>query len=146
MNPGRQLDMLIAEKVFRYKVEIKDVLRFADDYDWVQKNVPRMLYDISENGEVLPWTGTLDAGDYGEDDVPPYSTDITEAWKVLEKLWGMSEGGEITVKALYDGMYGVNVEFHGTKRDKALVVADKAPHAICLAALKIFENETNKRL
>jgi hypothetical protein len=118
MNPGRELDRLVAEKVFGHKVvEFKPFGRI----DWAI---------MDEKAQLVP--------------VPRYSEHIACAWELVEhmrqrqvcdvfSLFGPSDesdlwfatfekkwhGHDMSIKDIYDRVSGV-----------------AAPHAICLAALK----------
>lgn len=68
--------------------------------------------------------------DYDGENVPkPYSSDIKAAWEVVEKF----EGGTLTLTQLIDDEWSAN--FLGIRTE---IVAQTAPLAICLAALKSY--------
>lgn len=113
MKPGRELDALIAEKVMGFGPE---------------------LYQPRGVG-YRPDTWVYAINDYKQDgvpvyvvDCPSYSTDIGDAWRVVERLslpfemWSDDERDAYRVRFDLD-------------RGKWLS-AHSAPHAICLAALK----------
>jgi hypothetical protein len=112
MNPGRELDALIAEKVFHHEVH---------------KN-PKGGWSIGE-------ADYYDS--YGEmilfNPLPNYSEDISAAWEVMETLpdlwslvWGMSENGR--------RLYAICDE-----STKSIAGGASAPYAICMAALGYFK-------
>lgn len=80
-----------------------------------------------------------------EKSLPKYSTDLSEAWKVVEKLnkWKFTPTWECDL-----GGGGLPITFYATAifdpvfvkdRPSRLAKAETAAHAICLAALKTFE-------
>lgn len=100
MNPGRELDVLVAEKAMG--LEVKSEGRYEVG----------PVYKTEPNAK----------GFTGEESIPHYSTDITAAWQVVEKM-------------------GIYLDGHGTKwvawsQGHKGIEASTAPHAICLAALK----------
>lgn len=119
MNPGRELDALVAENVLGY----------------TRSNVYK-----DENGE--PWM--LGPKPYGHIPFPArelskFSTDIAAAWSVLEKLIDRANNdkdfkdkGPWHVKQNLLGGWAV---FLGD-RGGIIVSCETVPHAICLAALK----------
>ena len=107
MSPGRDLDRLIAEKVMGRKVY----------GDRISRESPEL--DIPEC-----W-------------LPRYSTDISAAWEVLEKVCeGTDWSPQVGLKSCM--MFGGFVNDWGLKPTKNVMIteAESAPHAICLAALK----------
>jgi hypothetical protein len=110
MNPGRELDALVAEKVMGRNGAVEQWRQTA--------NGPDMI------------TATTAAVD-GWRPIPNFSSDIAAAWEVLEKLRGMLHE-EISVASSYDKKFWV-VCLEGTQQ---LAHAETAAHAICLAALK----------
>lgn len=69
--------------------------------------------------------------------VPEYSTGIAAAWQVFEKVDAFYR----TINSLPGGRYHVTF---GVGQD-AEAIADTAPHAICLAALKAIEVEVARK-
>jgi hypothetical protein len=130
MKAGRELDALVAEKVFGCKVR-----RAPEMYDYAycecgdgehgdQSNYERRFHDD-------PW------------DIRRYSTSIAEAWLVVEKLaqteWdysleykGKGRGYEFTAEGYFGKWVDGQFRYGHT-------VADTVPLHICLAALKIKE-------
>lgn len=117
MKAGRELDALIAEKVM--------------DWNWV--NVfSNALMIVPPIGDKLRHTHKyVDKGI--PDNMPHYSTNIADAWRVVEKLqendWEViieTRSNETEVKA--KGRMGGWIDMYG--------IAETAPLAICLAALK----------
>ena len=107
MKPGRDLDALVAEKVMGMKVWKHD--------------------------------GSCGCRMADNDYLPNFSNDIAAAWEVVEKMrnpktavslatiWDHADGGKFKWVA--------KIEFFGSDRFE-FALADSAPHAICLAALK----------
>lgn len=112
MKPGKDLDMLIAEKIMGWVLEPKYVHR---------------------------WTSPV--GTRSDDsDIPNYSTDIAAAFEVVEVL--AKEGAVLNYSTMKDGVRGHFVEigylrnpfdsFHAFVE----VSGESAPHAYCLGALQ----------
>lgn len=117
MNPGIELDVLVAEKVMGLKVvKNKSGSKLGGYYYTIGE--PNW-FDIQGDMQL-------------SNPVPPYSEDIAAAWQVVEKLRGFSR--------LYDfDLYGYgDDEWTATFTTDAEFKAfgESAPHAICLAALR----------
>lgn len=109
MKPGRVLDILIAEKVFGHKVVKYD---FYGTEDYIIKEAPL---------EYLPAYKLI---------VPYYSTDIAEAWKIIEKFGGKVEISQEEHK------------YRAFISDYIAVSKTSSPHAICLVVLSYLSNNT----
>ena len=107
MKPGRELDLLIAEKIMG--LEIADSL-------------------VDELEDYYPTYKVTDDEDWSELPVPKYSTDIAAAWKVVEK---MKNNHWPFYLANYDNKWSCQFA-----KDSSHAISDQVPHAICLAALK----------
>jgi hypothetical protein len=111
VEPGRELDALIAEKVM----------------GWTLKENPKAFYDF----EVFSWEG----GNVDVCDFRP-STSISDAWQVVDKLKDyMCElefdfGYENRIWAMFT-VAGIIDELHPSFQSEGR----SAAHAICLAAL-----------
>jgi hypothetical protein len=98
---GRELDLLVAEKVMEHKI---------DSFGFERTN------------------------DYDGTDLKNYSTDISAAWEVVEKIENYFELTKIVIeptktKTIYTANILIgNNSFRGHSQS--------APHAICLAALR----------
>lgn len=123
MNPGRELDALIAEKVMGWK------------------NIKGELY----------WLAGLSDRGIAED-VPYYSTDIAAAWEVFEKIKTLKNNLSIQISGTSDCpnllsvvirwyIYVADWENGDVMRFSVHESQLTAPHAICLAALKAIENK-----
>jgi hypothetical protein len=122
MKAGRELDALVAEKVFGAKLIRSEF----------HEGAPVVACDFPDR-PVGSAFGNL----------PPYSTDIAAAWEVVEKVgrhWngfdfcifsdkGFVSGVEEWRAGWFEAGYG---EYEG----RADATSDTLPHAICLAALK----------
>lgn len=107
MDAGRDLDAEVAAKVFGF-----NVVKYTDgglySEHWCRRG-------LSAEEEMFP--------------LPPFSTDIAAAWKIVEKVgdlyleWGMITSGGIPSRK-YEVCFRDGQAFGRT-----------APHAICLAAL-----------
>lgn len=116
MEPGRELDALVAENVFGAKVNF-------------ERRYPRADLKLYH-----PCCPAMEDRCSPEDyfDVPEYSTDIAAAWEVFEKLLGKEAHAAICRR--HDGRWLV-VDDCGDGFD-LIADGETAPHAICLAALK----------
>jgi len=130
LQPGPELDALVAEKVMGWKV--------VEIHEPSGRKVMRWL---SDHGEGL--------GMYGVDDWTP-SSDITLAWEVVEKIHNHGESfkplslsratglGEPFSKFLWEATFRMYPAI-------CYATAETAPHAICLAALKATLNQTSSK-
>lgn len=114
MTPGRELDALIAEKVFGWKLEEHCGLK-------------RMV-----------WKGPPDYDVTWLENPPAYSTSIADAWLVVEKLRELGfyycVGNLLSEPVM--GITESNTAGFGRRSDLFETVAgESAAHAICLAAL-----------
>lgn len=110
MNPGRELDALVAEKVMGWKL-------FHGGID-------------GPNGE----PGCIDSNQIEKHfkELPHYSTSIADAWKVVDKL----DLFRAWVLTKYLGYYTVE-EVDRDGFGETISKGESAPHTICLAALKL---------
>lgn len=117
-KPGYKLDALIAEKIFGCKVKkTKHYFGWGDHYECACKDKPHALWD-----------------EYESHGVKRYSTSMTHAWEVVEKLQATDTyirlGWDDTCEWEFDVWNDESgVSFSGCSDISA-------PHAICLAALK----------
>ena len=122
LNPGRELDALVAEKVM----------------GWKPYMFPNPIHGFGQPSELL-----MDAESAIELDlIPRYSTDIAAAWKVVEKVklniitryqdkWLCTNvGSDFQFWCEYPNRY------ENLNDDSYCELGDTAPHAICLAALR----------
>lgn len=146
MNPGRELDLLVAEKVMKLKVsQVEGILGMTK-------------YIVEDDND--DWTvGFL------KDTLPRYSTNIEDAYKVIEKI--RSLGFSISTHSYPEERQWLATPYEGAKAsewklEKGTIyyqcqidrydpeycgwVVDCDPcgespaHAICLAALKTTES------
>jgi len=109
MNPGRELDALVAEKVMGWK----QVEEFAEMFD--------------REGFLLGTTTWRD--DEGDPAfLPEYSTDISATWEVIEKF----EGYKIWKSPFSDSFYEVILL---TKSSSYIARGTSFPEVVCKAAL-----------
>lgn len=109
MNPGPELDRLIAEKVFNWQGIQKRFYSEGYHYVGVPPDQPGGFQYVLT--------------------VPPYSGKIEAAWKVVEKLrasWNIKQSSNAS--GWYFGLFKETKVYHFGQ-------AETAPHAICLAAL-----------
>ena len=128
MEAGRELDILIAEKRMGLRRRVflgQDSKSLWDD---------KAIFDAMESADLTH----LNADDKACC-VPYYSTDISSAWEVVEKLALTFELGWLpTDKGLnWDASFG---EKRGSE-EGTTTYAETAPHAICLAALKTVRDQ-----
>lgn len=110
IEPGPCLDALIAEKVMDFKYV------HAFEFEHGGK---------SQHGIIMTENSTYF--------LPPYSTDISAAWKVVEKM--QKNDWAIILDNMQDYLGNWQAHF---EKDKFVETAESesVPHAICLAALK----------
>jgi hypothetical protein len=121
MKPGRELDALVAEKVMGLKFEDAEG---ADQLEYWDK-----------------------AGAYKKTEWRPvwkrYSTDIAAALDVVEKLKSLNSELQINLSSSgeYPDEWEVEIEWYppngGELNGPFFITEKSAPHAICLAALKV---------
>lgn len=112
MNPGRELDALVAEKVMGWtRTEHLGLKRTV----W---NIPAPSY--------IEWA----------DDPPPFSTDIAAAWEVVERL---RANYSFQISADSSSDWECYLENEDLDISHVSARSETAPHAICLAALKTVE-------
>ena len=120
MNPGRELDALIAEKIMGIPVykEGDEAQTFIGGagYDPCKHHVYKLL-----DGRVAGW-------------FPCYSTDISAAWEVVERA---NLFLEINMCKHFTGRWLVT----DISNEGVLGKSRSLPHAICLAALKAVGHE-----
>jgi hypothetical protein len=116
MKPSRELDALVAERVMGW--------RFIGEFD------------LEMNGD--RWAKNPDGHENYFSDVPHYSTNIAAAWEVMEKLLAYNPFWE---QHDFIGIYLAPTSPKGWTcnfgDDTTRAYGDTAPHAICLAALKV---------
>jgi len=128
MNPGRELDALVAEKVMGLE-------------PWPEQD-PRWQCKAFK-AKIIPY------GQEAKPCLPPeYSTDIAAAWEVMEKFkdrglevgWDKYREKWFCTNLAEDFRYAFDLdetEFKSTFNDNSIaVLADTAPLVICVAALK----------
>jgi hypothetical protein len=124
-TPGRNLDALIAEKVFSYR-------RFQRHW---QQGAHRGLTEGWLTKDDIKLAGPL----------PNYSTDIAAAWEVVEKL--STKYFMIETRVFNNQPYQSQCLILKTGKpmpeddlsDWIVETGDTLPHAICLAALKAVD-------
>lgn len=125
MKPGRELDALIAEKIFSCKI-----IRHKD-YG------PLCGCELIKNG--FPPHGWIMHRGFRlfteETGINFYSTKISPAWQVVEKT------GILRDYLLYQLHDGWSLQDHS---ERTFCIGDTAPHVICLAALKAVEYSGSK--
>jgi hypothetical protein len=117
MNAGRELDALVATKVFGLRV-----VTAAES----QVSIARHL-DPTDRFVEVDVAGVF----CGMKGIRHYSTDIAAAWQVVEKMRSSGHLSDINTRSEY-----VECEFWTGNHTDGVASSDTAPHAICLAALK----------
>ncbi|OAS19270.1 BC1872 family protein [Paenibacillus oryzisoli] len=118
MEPGRELDALVAEKVMNLCV-LDSVQQYGDGCV------------VSDEG-FESWMQHMEFGRVDDPDLlEPYSTDISAAWEVVEK---MHEKG-YAMQLMHNGQYFV--AFSGEIYRE--YIAKTAAEAICRSALAVLE-------
>lgn len=122
MNAGRELDALVAEKVFGWTDVCAATRTLYGGTTWF---VPH---------------GRPDAAFMKYAEVPSYSTDIAAAWLVVEKLrpkfWTkLCAGMTLTESPLHECAMGLYATEDGPSHQLAYERDASAPLAICRAAL-----------
>ena len=117
IKPGPEMNAIIAEKIFK--------LRLSKEPGYILKSMPSTCPDKMAGCLVLHYETVLTRAD-------PYSTNIGNAWQVVEKVQLFENS------ALWQVGEGWTIQPWGNKWK---VDAETAPMAICLAALKVVENE-----
>ena len=122
LPPGRELDVLVAEKVMGWRSGKCN--GFVDEY--------YSGWRCQECGTTGQW------GFQGEHEKEPspYSTDIAAAWEVVEKIEGLKPHHDLLIIPSYPAVAWEEapVDFHDYGRD--VIRGETIPHAICLAALR----------
>lgn len=123
MKPGRELDVLIAEKVMGWKLYCYEGDVYAHE--------PGQYGDAAKN-DGWCWEGDTYPENRESHQFAP-STDIAAAWEVVEKLstngWAVKmQIGFDSSRYYWDCEVFIEESHYGS--------AKTAPHAICLAALK----------
>lgn len=120
MEASRELDALVAEKVMGFYLhKRRDEWNDGDPYFYV--TYPN--FDGHGSDELIH-------------KIPNYSTDISAAWKVIEKVQESCGGIDLKFNR-HDRMW--ETDFLASDNDCLILGCDGAPtvaHAICLAALK----------
>ena len=117
MEAGRDLDVLVAEEILGIEVEW--------DYSPLDPNhvLPRLPFHKGESRVAI------DSSAHGvENTIYKYSTDISAAWQVVEKMLPPSQ-----IHRCLDDTYWVVFGFN--TMIKPHIEAKTAPEAICKAAL-----------
>lgn len=125
MDAGRELDKLIAEKV------MNDVERYLPLY--------KRLTDLSAKEFVSGETKPIYIPVYKGGNLNPkrYSTDIAAAWEVINKIYSL-KGFMLELSGTHGNLgWGCSMFLAGVQ--DLSEDCESAPHAICLAALKVMK-------
>lgn len=127
MKPGRELDALVAEKVFG---------QTANGYIQV---CPQCGFDFKRGNNKAPgrmWC--LDCSEWVYSEFKEYSTDIAAAWEVVEEL--VQDSWIVTVTQS-EFAYSCYLECGPKARGKIEAFGQSPTHSICLAALKVIDSK-----
>lgn len=134
MKPGRELDALVAEKVMG--VEVARGVQCS--YECGFKNDDMGI--AASRLEALGWVTHYP--------IPYYSTDIAAAWEVVEHIgvgWSLTLARYSSISSAGHGWLACFAKsIHPADSTKSYYpdvvahgLADTAPHALCLAALRV---------
>lgn len=126
----RLLDIQVEEKVFKNKVQIVMLWNYDESGDY-QYPVLGFIKECKEHDEI--WEEEIE--------LPNYSTDIKDAWIVIEKLNGDKVAFSLSTVWMHYKYFEwlAKFEFWGTT-DFVFEVNESESKAICLAALKAVEH------
>ena len=113
MGAREKLNLQISEEIFERKIIIEDI--------------------VDDEGRI--WLAELD-----RDVLPDYSCDMSAAWKIVEKTGLFRNHHLVLWQDNLDGAWHISETDTGEILN-AVAVADTAPLAICLAALKVVGEE-----
>lgn len=135
LPPGRDLDALVAEKVMGYRRE-----KAPPDYHGQNGGTDVLVPPgVDHSTWAYPPVGRIGPTYF----VPSYSTRTEDAWPVVEKL-------PARCLITYDGRWHIRetlcVTHHGdsgevTYSTRPFASGDTLAHAICLAALRVVEEQ-----
>jgi len=106
MKPGRELDMLVAEKVMGWMVKVREI-----------------VWSVDKHGFTRP--------------LPFFSSDIKDAWQVVESI----KGRRIAIEKTLSGSFYCCIGHSADGHKPVDYQAKTAPEAICKAALLALEGE-----
>jgi len=136
MEAGRELDAVIEEKLFGHRIEV----RYCN---WL----PGGWYEVQSYGEERISGGLLDEDElhpcYLEGEkwviVPFYSTDISDAWRIVERFSRLKFRVDLLViPGDKEITYYCNIcpnEIGGAQRQTGVIPGNSISEAICRAAL-----------
>lgn len=136
MNPGTELDALVAEKVMGYHVE-----RFIYTYDTNSKESMVWITDVSRKNEDPSTRQDVTINPI------PYSTDVASSWKIVEHIRKTSRWDCLSLFSPTDEckewFAAFDRKWHGRDQNDVYdcIAGDTAAHAICLAALEVKNYE-----
>ena len=134
MNPGRELDALVAAKVMRCTVLERKMPKRPSLITEFRENNGPVVVDAQETYSLFSCQCSpvhVHNDEWGQ--IPDYSTDIAAAWGLLEASKVMHYR---RIELSYDGQWMFVNEDDSGRSNGAFVKAPTMPHAICLAALK----------
>ena len=136
MQAGRELDALIHQRIFGIYVPTQAEMRAEAETYWATKSPQCQVFDrfkvVPRGSEAAkrPFSHELAAF---ETNCPEYSTDITAAWRVVEKVRQLKP--DVRVES-YQGYWHCHIDCNNAVAARVVSAeADTAPLAICRAAL-----------
>ena len=144
MEPGRELDALVAEKAMGYRrVDLTPEWLGREVWCFYPGDSPLMEYSWDEpSGNAMMHRNGKDESDGTADILPSYSTDIAAAFEIVEKLRDQHMELELSVVPKGAPAYPDDAQWLAGFSDDGPTNQEwgaTAPHAICLAALKAVE-------
>ena len=127
MSAGKELDALIAERIFKYDIKFEDA---EYDIDVIQFVNP---------GDILVFEKNIFRGQ-----LKNYSTNIASAWEVIDKFESLSIHKGVLLNSINKQLEGKGVWDKGYKCEIVVdmpnfktvcAIGTTAPEAICRAAL-----------
>lgn len=135
----RKLDIEVAEKLFGYKVKVKEASTYSDESGDNYRPELQMLVKVHKGGN-------YDRTNWGEyETLPYYSTDMNDAWLVVNEIGSHSWEVSVTLYAetkeneVKISKVEVDEEYTHNTIGPLYILGDSAPNAICLAGLRVTE-------
>lgn len=133
----RKLDIEVAEKVFGRKVEILEFIEYLDyggdvyypelAFKVKQPENPEFVKEIHKEDPTFPDFY------YEEIKLPNYSTDLKEAWTIIDHFSPDDIGYELKIEQeINEGFAGINITFNGKSGSYETSSVSKA---ICMVVL-----------
>lgn len=123
-NSDLLLNKKISEEFFNRKVEVKEVWKYSDGGDYTELKVQELI-EVYDDGSGEDWQNLKN-----------YSTDMSEAWKLVEFLAQKGVQVRLSNKAMHNDYWWCYISSTPeSNHPDATAQASSAPEAICLAVL-----------